>query len=138
MSWLPWRRPSPIPVVAPPTPPVEAEVPAPPMRSLLEKVAYWRRIFAEQRAAQPTREQLDQAEATVQAQRQAAREDEFARSIARKGYVWPGESADDDGPSSRGAGVWMGDVWAQRQLEDAMDWTAEVRAKQAQEIEDGA
>lgn len=94
--------------------PVEAELPEPPKTSLLEKIARWKQHYVAERAARPSAEQIERAREAAQARRQEALEDEFARGIARRGYHWPGESADDDGPSSAGPSVLpssFGGVW---------------------------
>ena len=124
-AWLKRRMASVLPVPAP----VEAESPEPPKITLLERIAKWQQHYARERQAQPTREQLDQAQAAVQARRQEAAEEEFARSIARRGVFWPGESADDDGPSSRGGFAWIGGVAEAQRLSD-FDWPAQARERQ--------
>jgi hypothetical protein len=103
MSWFKWKRPG---LERPPSPPVvEIEEPEPLKTSLLEKIGKWRAHYAAERQAVATAEQIERARDEAQARRQAAIEDEFARSIARRGYVWPGESADDDGPARQGPSV---------------------------------
>ncbi len=113
--------------------PVEEE-PAPPKTSLLEKIGKWRAHYAVERQAVATAEQIERAREAAQARRQAAVEDEFARSIARRGYVWPGESADEDGPATMPR-LFGFEVWQERASE--MDWRRRVDEAQAQDIANG-
>jgi hypothetical protein len=105
MSWFPWRRPSPAPPVTPP--PVEADEPEPPRSTLLERIAKWRAYYAAERQTEASAEQIERAREAQRARAAEAAEDEIARSIARRGVHWPGESADDDGPSTSGGGLWF-------------------------------
>ena len=136
MSWLPWRRPSPAPQVTPPTPPTVEEEPEPPQRSLLEKIAHWRAVFAAERQAQPTIEQVERAREHRRRALAEQEEDRLAQLLARNGgVVFPGDTVDlpgaDGMPRLFGTASWAAQA-------DLMDWRARVSEAQRQDIDAGA
>jgi len=120
------------PAVAPPV-----EEPEPARSSFAEKILRWRAVFAAQRQAQPTVDAVEAAREQVRRQRTEAMENEIAKSIAFKGYHWPGEPFDDVVPTQAPGGLRMFglEMWAAQA--DDMDWQARVDEAQRQDIANG-
>jgi hypothetical protein len=135
-TWFKWRRATPAPDVPLSPPPVEEAAPEPPRSSFVEKILRWRAVFAAQRAVQPTTDEAEAAREQALRQRVEAVENEIAKSIAFKGYLWPGEASDDVPGSRGGPFAWMsGEAEAQRRAD--FDWRACVDERQRQDIDAG-